>query len=127
METGDLTTAAKHLKVAVKRRTQEAYRHLGELYLQTYQFDEAAEMFEEYISLLTKKKQDTAPYEARLEIANKGSRWHGITLNPIIQPSTHAVWIDVHTPETYLNPGYKNEGELKAIDLVLKALQQADG
>ena len=61
------------------------------------------------------------------DLANKGSRWHGITLNPIIEPSTHAVWIDVHTPETYLSPGYKNEGELKAIDLVLKALQQADG
>ena len=61
------------------------------------------------------------------DLANKGSRWHGITLNPIIEPGTHAVWIDVHTPETYLNPGYKNEGELKAIDLVLKALQQADG
>ncbi len=61
------------------------------------------------------------------DLANKGSRWHGITLNPIIEPSIHAVWIDVHTPETYLRPGYKNEGELKAIDLVLKALQQADG
>lgn len=61
------------------------------------------------------------------DLANKGSRWHGITFNPIIQPSIHAVWIDVHTPETYLSPGYKNEGELKAIDLVLKALQQADG
>ena len=61
------------------------------------------------------------------DLTNKGSRWHGITINPIIQPSTHAVWIDVHTPETYLNPGYKNEGELKAIDLVLKALQQAEG
>lgn len=61
------------------------------------------------------------------DLENKGSRWHGITLNPIIRPSTHAVWIDVHTPESYLNPGYKNEGELKAIDLVLKALQQADG
>lgn len=61
------------------------------------------------------------------DLANKGSRWHGITLNPIIEPSIHAVWIDVHTPETYLSPGYKNEGELKAIDLVLKALQQADG
>lgn len=73
-ETGDLTTAAKHLKVAVKRRTQEAYRYLGEVYLLTYKFDEAAEMFEEYISLLTKKKQDTTPFEARLETANEGSR-----------------------------------------------------
>lgn len=61
------------------------------------------------------------------DLSNKGSRWHGISLNPIINPETHAVWIDVKTPETYLNPGYKNEGELKAIDLVLKALQQADG
>lgn len=61
------------------------------------------------------------------DLANKGSRWHGITLNPIINPDTHALWIDVKTPETYLNPGYKNEGELKAIDLVLKALHQADG
>ena len=58
---------------------------------------------------------------------NKGSRWHGITLNPIFQPSTHAVWIDVRTQETYLDPGYKNEGELKAIDLVLKALKNANG
>ena len=61
------------------------------------------------------------------DLSNKGSRWHGITLNPIIEPCTHAVWIDVHTRETYLRPGYKNEGELEAIDLVIKALQQADG
>ncbi|MGM9797746.1 MAG: tetratricopeptide repeat protein [Parabacteroides sp.] len=73
-ETGDLTTAAKHLKVAVKRRTQEAYRYLGEVYFLTYQFDEAAEMFEEYINLLSKKKQDTAPFETRLETANEGDR-----------------------------------------------------
>ena len=73
-ETGDLTTAAKHLKVAVKRRTQEAYRYLGEVYFLTYQFDEAAEMFEEYINLRSKKKQDTAPFEARLETANEGGR-----------------------------------------------------
>lgn len=61
------------------------------------------------------------------DLTNKGSRWHGITLDPILQPGTHALWIDVNTPETYLSPGYKNEGELKAVDLVLKALQQADG
>lgn len=61
------------------------------------------------------------------DLENKGSRWHGITLNPIINPSTHAVWIDVKSPETALNPGFKNEGELKAIDLILRALEQADG
>ncbi|MDD3357471.1 MAG: AAA domain-containing protein [Parabacteroides sp.] len=61
------------------------------------------------------------------DLENKGSRWHGITLNPIINTSTHAVWIDVKSPETALNPGFKNEGELKAIDLILRALEQADG
>lgn len=61
------------------------------------------------------------------DLKNKGSRWHGISINPIIRPETHAVWIDVREPEKALNPGYKNEGELKAIDLVLKALEQADG
>lgn len=61
------------------------------------------------------------------DFKNKGSRWHGISMNPIISPETHAVWIDVKTPETALNPGYKNEGELKTIDLVLKALEKADG
>lgn len=61
------------------------------------------------------------------DLKNRGSRWHGISIYPIISPETHAVWIDVKTPETALNPGYKNEGELKAIDLVLKALGQADG
>lgn len=60
-------------------------------------------------------------------LKNKGSRWHGISINPIISPNTHAVWIDVKTPETSLNPGYRNDGELKAIDLVLRALEQADG
>lgn len=61
------------------------------------------------------------------DLTHKGSRWHGISINPIITPETHAVWIDVTTPETALNPGYKNDGELEAIDLVLKALQRADG
>ncbi len=62
-----------------------------------------------------------------LDLSNKGSRWHGITLPPVINPDTHAIWIDVTTPETALNPGYKNEGELEAIDLVIKALQKAEG
>lgn len=61
------------------------------------------------------------------DLKNKGSRWHGISLNPIISPEKHAVWIDVNTPETNMHPGYKNEGELEAIDWLLKALEQADG
>lgn len=73
-ETGDLVGAEKYLSVAVKRKVQDAYRYMGELYFQTYRFEEAAEMYDEYISLLTKKKQDTTPYEARLEGAEKALR-----------------------------------------------------
>ena len=65
-ETGDLAGAEKHLKVAVKRKVQEAYRYLSDVYYQTYRFDEAAEMMEEYIDLLTKKKQDTQAFEEKL-------------------------------------------------------------
>lgn len=61
------------------------------------------------------------------DLRNKASRWHGISFEPLLRPSTHAVWIDVQTPETRLNPGYKNEGELRAIDMVLNALQKSDG
>lgn len=61
------------------------------------------------------------------DLSNKGSRWHGLSLEPIFKPEHHAIWIDVTHPETRLNPGYKNEGELKAIDMVLKALQQSEG
>ena len=50
-ETGDLTGAEKHLKVAVKRKVQEAYRYMSEVYYKTYRFDEAGEMLEEYILL----------------------------------------------------------------------------
>ena len=73
-ETGDLAGAEKHLKVAVKRRVQDAYRYLGEVYYQTYRFDEAEEMFDEYITLLTKKKQDVEPYQIRMDLANKACR-----------------------------------------------------
>lgn len=73
-ETGDLEGAEKYLSVAVKRKVQDAYRYMGELYFQTYRFEEAAEMYDEYISLLTKKKQDTSLYEARLEQADKAQR-----------------------------------------------------
>lgn len=73
-ETGDLKGAEKYLKTGVRRRVQESYRYLGELYLKTYRFDEAIEMFEDYVDLLAKKKADTALGEARLGIAEEGSR-----------------------------------------------------
>jgi len=73
-ETGDLENAEKYLQIGVKRKVQESYRYMGELYFKTYRFDEAAEMFQEYINILTKKKQDIEPFEARLQTAQKAQR-----------------------------------------------------
>lgn len=73
-ETGDLPAAEKHLSFAVKRKVQEAYRYLGEVYYQTYRFDQAAEMFEDYIALLTKKKQPVDAYTAKLDLAENAQR-----------------------------------------------------
>lgn len=73
-ETGDLATAEKHLSFAVKRKMQDAYRYLGEVYYKTYRFDKAADMFEDYIALLTKKKQPVEAYEIKLDLAEKARR-----------------------------------------------------
>ena len=73
-ETGDLEGAEKYLAVAVKRKVQEAYRYLSNVYFQTYRFDDSAEMLEEYIELLTKKKQDTQPFEEKLDLAKNTQR-----------------------------------------------------
>lgn len=73
-ETGDLIGAEKHLGIAAKRKVQEAYRYLAEVYYQTYRFDESSEMWDEYIELLTKKKQNTEVATARQELAEKARR-----------------------------------------------------
>ena len=74
LETGDLQGAEKPLKFAVRRRVQEAYRYLGLLYFQTYRFEEAEEMLNDYIELLEKKKKDTAPFEELLDMAQNANR-----------------------------------------------------
>ncbi|MDR0749158.1 MAG: tetratricopeptide repeat protein [Tannerellaceae bacterium] len=73
-KTGDLENAVKYLDTAVKRHVQEACLYLGELYADTYHFDKAAEMYEEYIAQLAKKKQDVEVYQKRLEHIEKAQR-----------------------------------------------------
>lgn len=73
-ETGDLEGAEKYLKVGVNRKVQESYRYLAEVYYQLYRFDESAEHFDEYITLLTKKKQDIEPFQRRKEQAENAQR-----------------------------------------------------
>lgn len=73
-ETGDMENAEKHLEIAAKKKIQEAYRYLAEVYYEKYKFDEAVEMYDEYINILTKKKQDTQAWEKKREKAETASR-----------------------------------------------------
>jgi tetratricopeptide (TPR) repeat protein len=66
-ETGDAEAAEKYLLVANKRKVLESYRYLAMLYSNAFRFDEAIGMWEGYIELLAKKKEDVTEIEARLE------------------------------------------------------------
>lgn len=57
----------------------------------------------------------------------KESRWHGLSSVPFIEPKHHAIWVNVETPEDKVVDSYENEGEIKAIQTVLRALNKADG
>ena len=57
----------------------------------------------------------------------KTSRWHGLKLEPFLEPKYHAIWINVDTPETKVGTSYENEGEAIAIKTIISALTQADG
>ena len=64
-ETGDLENAEKYLVIANNRKVMESYRYLAMLYTGLYRFEEAAEMWEEYIALQNKQKEDTSETEIK--------------------------------------------------------------
>ncbi|MCR5862324.1 AAA domain-containing protein [Flavobacterium sp. J372] len=57
----------------------------------------------------------------------KASRWHGLQLEPFLEPKTHAIWVNVETPEHKVGTSYENPGEAEAIRTVLLALGKAKG
>jgi tetratricopeptide (TPR) repeat protein len=65
-ETGDPENAEKYLLVAHKRKVMDSYRYLAYLYTDLYRFDKAIEMWEGYIELQKKKKDDTTESEQKL-------------------------------------------------------------
>ena len=69
-ETGDLENAEKYLLVANKRKVMESYRYLACLYTDLYRFDKAIEMWDGYIELQKKKKDDTTESETKLRQAH---------------------------------------------------------
>jgi tetratricopeptide (TPR) repeat protein len=73
-ETGDLENAEKYLLVANKRKIMESYRYLAMIYTQARRYSEAIPMWEEYIEMQTKKKDDTAESQNNLEQVRKLAR-----------------------------------------------------
>ncbi len=62
------------------------------------------------------------------DFSDKASRWHGLTLQPFIEPKAHAIWVNVETPEIKTTGmSYANQGEIDAIKIVLRALTRANG
>jgi superfamily I DNA and/or RNA helicase len=57
----------------------------------------------------------------------KASRWHGLKREPLISPHHHAIWVNVESPEGKVNTSYENEGEIAALESIVRALQNAEG
>lgn len=66
-ETGEKQLAEKYLEFGAKKKIQEAFRYLGQLYFDTYRFDESQQNYEQYIEMLEKKKQTIEKYEKILD------------------------------------------------------------
>ena len=73
-ETKDYMNAEKYLMVANKRKVMDSYRYLAMLYTDLYRFNEAAGMWEDYIALQKKQKDDPSESERRLEQARNLNR-----------------------------------------------------
>ena len=73
-ETKDYENAEKYLIVASKRNVMESTRYLAMLYTDLYRFDEAVGMWEKYIELQRKQKNDPSESEKRLEQARNLNR-----------------------------------------------------
>lgn len=58
---------------------------------------------------------------------NKASRWHGLHLEPFIKPDNHAIWVNVDTPERKIVNSFQNEGEVDAVNEVIRAIVSAPG
>ena len=65
LETGEPAEALKHLESAVKRRVPSGQLYLARAYNDLYQFEDAIETYETYISDLRKRKRSTEEAERR--------------------------------------------------------------
>lgn len=61
------------------------------------------------------------------DLSVKTSRWHGLELNPFINPDIHVIWVNVEDKEVMVGTSYENIGEVDAIKTVLRALTKSKG
>lgn len=55
------------------------------------------------------------------------SRHHGFFYQDFINANTHTIWVNVKTPEMREGTSVTNEGEVKAIRMVIEMLKKAEG
>jgi len=55
------------------------------------------------------------------------SRHHGLFYQDFIDANTHTIWVNVKTPEMREGTSVTNEGEVKAIRMVIEMLKKAEG
>jgi superfamily I DNA and/or RNA helicase len=55
------------------------------------------------------------------------SRHHGLFFQDFIDANTHTIWINIKTPEMREGTSVTNEGEVKAIHMVIEMLKKAEG
>lgn len=75
-ELGKYKQAEKHLTTAAKSKVLGAYLYLGDLYMKTYQFDQAVSNYNKYLTAVTKSKDTKAIalVEQKLQKAEMGER-----------------------------------------------------
>lgn len=73
-ETGEKELSEKYLLFGAKRKVQEAFRYLGQLYFDQYRFNESQENYEQYIAMLEKSKKPTDVYEKILDKVKLAAR-----------------------------------------------------
>lgn len=61
------------------------------------------------------------------DLSNIFSRHHGLYLANFIDANTHTIWVNVKNPEMREGTSVTNEGEVKAIRMVIEMLKKAEG
>jgi len=62
-----------------------------------------------------------------IDLGNVFSKHHGLYFPDFIDANTHTIWVNVKTPEMREGTSVTNEGEVKAIRMVIEMLKKAEG